>query len=77
MAKEVVVYSKVGCGQCQFTKKHLQKLQVDFIEKDISQNPAWLEEILAWGFQSLPVVKIEGEEPFHGYKPERLDSLVQ
>lgn len=76
MTKKIVVYSKAGCGQCQFTKKHLNKLGIDFIEKNITKQPEWAEEVKALGFFSLPVVHIEGEEPFNGFHPERLNRLV-
>lgn len=76
MSKKVVMYSKAGCGQCQFTKKYLGKLEVDFEEKNITNNPVWRAEVQALGFQSLPVVVIEGQEPFHGFQPEQLNKLV-
>lgn len=76
MAKEVTIYSKVGCGQCMFTKKYLDKSNISYFEKDISKNTDWLEEVKALGFQSLPVIVIEGEVPFIGYQPERLAKLV-
>lgn len=75
MIKQVMVYSKAGCGQCQFTKKFLHKMNIDFLEKNVTENSEWLEEVKAFGFQSLPVVQIEGEEPFSGFQPERLKML--
>ncbi|MDE1547805.1 glutaredoxin domain-containing protein [Jeotgalibaca caeni] len=76
MSKQVVVYSKPGCGECQFTKKYLAKMNIQFIEKNITEDPAWVEEVKALGFFSLPVVQVEGEEPFNGFQPERLNQLV-
>lgn len=76
MSKKVVVYSKAGCGQCQFTKKYLEKLEVDFEERNLTDNPEWGVEVQALGFQSLPVVLVEGQEPFHGFQPNLLSKLV-
>lgn len=77
MAKEITVYSKVGCGQCLFTKKYLEKRNLAYLEKNISENQEWLEEVKEMGFQSLPVIKVAGEEPFNGFQPHRLDALVE
>ncbi|MGP6139490.1 MULTISPECIES: glutaredoxin domain-containing protein [unclassified Jeotgalibaca] len=76
MSKKITIYSKVGCGQCMFTKKYLDKRNVSYFEKNISENPVWVEEVKALGFQSLPVIQIEGEPPFNGFQPQLLDALV-
>lgn len=77
MDKKMTVYSKVGCGQCMFTKKYLEKHNIPYLEKNISENNEWMEEVKAMGFQSLPVVHIEGEIPFSGFQPQQLDALVK
>ncbi|WP_027108376.1 glutaredoxin-like protein NrdH [Lacticigenium naphthae] len=76
MTKKIILYTKIGCGQCLFTKKQLEKMHLAFEEKNISQNPEWIDEVKALGFQSLPVISIEGEEPFSGYQPDKLEKLV-
>lgn len=70
--KEVIVYSKNNCMQCNFTKKYLEDKQIAFKEYNVEENEEALHRIKAMGFQSLPVVEIEGEEPFFGFRPERL-----
>lgn len=76
MPKEIVIYSKPGCGECLFTKKFLERSQVAFTERNVMENAEWLAEVKALGFHSLPVVAVDGQEPFHGYQPERLEQLV-
>ena len=75
MVKQVTIYSKVGCGQCMFTKKHLDKNNISYFEKNISENPDWIVEVEALGFKTLPVIVIEGEAPFTGYQPQKLAAL--
>lgn len=76
MSKSVIVYSKPGCGQCMFTKKFLERHALAFEEKDVQKSEDALNEVKAMGFSSLPVVVIEGEEPFNGYRADRLQALV-
>lgn len=76
MSKPVVVYSKPNCMQCNFTKQFLMDNEIDFVVKDIEEDAVALEEVKALGFASLPVVIIDGEEPFNGFRPDRLESLL-
>lgn len=76
MSKLVTVYSKPNCMQCNFTKQFLEDNGVPFIVKDIEESEEALAEVKALGFASLPVVVIEGEEPFNGFRPDRLESLI-
>lgn len=73
---QVTVYSKVGCGQCQFTKMFLERHNIDYVEKNVSEDESLVDEVKALGFSSLPVVQIEGEEAFSGFQPDRLEKLV-
>ena len=76
MKQAIIVYSKPGCAHCQFTKKYLDKRGIAFEERNINENEAFLEEVRALGFQTLPVITITGEEPFTGFQPDRLEKLV-
>ena len=77
MAKKVTVYSKADCMQCNFTKKWLmdEGLEYEEIRADLDDKAlAYVKDEL--GFNSLPVVVIEGEVPFHGFRPDRLGGLL-
>lgn len=74
---KVTVYSKNNCMQCEYTKKKLIDLGLPFIEINIEEQEGALDEVKAMGFQSMPVVVIEGEEPFYGFRPERLGKLKE
>lgn len=73
--KQVTVYSKPNCMQCNFTKKWLDDNKIEFKEVNVMDEPQTLMVIKSWGFQSLPVVEIEGQEPFFGFQPDRLESV--
>ncbi len=75
MAK-IIIYSKVNCMQCNFTKKYLEDKKVDFEVRDVEKSNEALEEVKALGFQSLPVVVAEGFEAFSGFRPDMLDKII-
>lgn len=74
--KQVTVYSKPNCMQCEFTKKFLFDNNIEYTAIDVYEDEQALNHIKELGFQSLPVVEIEGEEPFYGFRPERLGMLL-
>lgn len=72
----ITVYSKSNCMQCEFTKKHLRDNNIPFKEVNVYEDEKALNHVKELGFQSMPVVEIQGQEPFFGFRPERLDKLV-
>lgn len=72
----IKVYSKPGCVQCEFTKKFLVQHELPFEEKNVMESKEALEEMRATGFTSLPVVVIDGKEPFFGFRPDILTTLI-
>ena len=72
----IKVYSKPGCVQCEFTKKFLVQHELPFEEKNVMESNEALEEMRATGFTSLPVVVIDGKEPFFGFRPDILTTLI-
>ena len=68
--RNIILYSKPNCMQCNFTKQFFENNNVEFIVKDVFES----EEAL--GFQSLPVIVADGVEPFFGFRPDLLEKLV-
>lgn len=72
----VTVYTKPNCMQCQFTKRFLTDKNISFESIDVTQSKEALDTVKSLGFQALPVVTAEGEEPFYGFRPDRLQQLA-
>lgn len=67
----IKVYSKPHCFQCDGVKKYLQDKGIEFKEIDVFDDEGALTHIKSLGFQSMPVVDINGE--FHtGFRPDLL-----
>lgn len=76
MSPMIIVYSKPGCGQCMFTKKFLERNGIDYVEKDVQADEVARQEVLDLGYQSLPVVVVNGTESFNGYQADKLQAIV-
>lgn len=62
--------------QCNFTKKYLEDKGVSYEVKDIFESEEALNEVKDLGFSSVPVISVEGQEAFNGFRPDLLDQLV-
>lgn len=75
MSKKVVVYSKPGCGQCIFTKKHLEDNGINFKEINVTKDSEGLARVKSLGYSGLPVVEYE-DIHFNGYQANELDKVI-
>ncbi|WP_172189009.1 glutaredoxin-like protein NrdH [Lentilactobacillus kribbianus] len=75
MAK-VTLYSKNNCMQCKMTKRYLAEHNVDFEEHNINEQPQFIDYLKDRGFQSVPVVEIEGTPAFSGFRPDQLQAVA-
>lgn len=72
----VTVYTKPNCMQCKFTKKFLQDKEISFETVDVTESEEALYKVKSLGFQALPVIVADGQEPFYGFRPEMLQALA-
>ena len=68
----ITVYTKPSCVQCDATKRHLKKLDLEFETVDITENQEAYDKIVAMGFQAAPVV-ITDTDSWSGYKPDKIN----
>lgn len=74
--EKVVVYTKNGCPQCDMTKRVLEGEGIPFTAINVEENAEakqYVVEVL--GLTSMPVVVVEGQEPFTGFRPDKLQEL--
>lgn len=74
--KNITVYTKYGCPQCDMTKRVLQGEGIEFDVKNVEEDEVALNYVKEeLGFSSMPVVVADGIEPFSGFQPDRLKAL--
>jgi glutaredoxin-like protein NrdH len=86
MAK-ITVYTKNGCPQCEMTKNVLKGEGIEFkvvnVEEINPETQELTEEaqkgydfiVNELGLRQMPVVVVEGQEPFTGFRPDKLHEL--
>ena len=76
---KVIVYSTTWCAFCKTEKQYLEKLGVNFVEKDIEADPAAHEELMAkigGNFRGVPVTDIDGDLVL-GFDRPKIDELLK
>lgn len=84
---KVTVYTKNGCPQCDMTKRvldgegieyemiNVEEIDVKTGEKTDKAEQAYTYVVDVLELRSMPVVIVEGQEPFTGFRPDLLSQL--
>lgn len=64
------------CQLCRITKMHLTKSGLEFDEVRLDENPALAEKVRELGFTSAPVVLVDDEDVWDGYRSEAINALA-
>lgn len=73
----VRVYTKDRCQQCDMTKMLLKRLDVEYIEEDIT-DPQTMAAMKDLKFLSAPVVAVGDSEDdmWSGFQPDRIKEIA-
>lgn len=76
---KVTIYSTTWCAFCKTEKQYLDRLGVAYVEKDVEEDKAAYEELMAKNggqFQGVPVTDIAGELVL-GFDRAKIDSILK
>jgi len=71
----IQVFSKPSCVQCTATYRALDKFGLEYEVIDLAEDEAALTEILAMGYQQVPVV-IDGDDHWAGFRPDKIKATA-
>lgn len=73
----VTIFTNKNCQPCTATKRALKLAGVPFIEVDVDHNEKMAEVLRNKGVRSLPVIQVDGEVEWSGYRPELIEGLAK
>lgn len=73
----ITVYTKPSCVQCTYTKKELDRIGLAYTAIDVTEDDAARNLLQDNGICTLPYVVATGQEPWSGFKPERIRALLE
>ena len=73
----IKVYTKPNCQQCNFTKNFINNngIEAEFI--DVTQDEEALSYIKNLGYNTMPVVYVDENTHWFGFRPDELEKLVK
>lgn len=74
-SREVTVYSKEQCVQCDATIRKLGQLGIRYEVVMLEQNPELVEQFRSEGLMQAPIVDVDGDK-WAGYKPDRIKGIL-
>jgi glutaredoxin-like protein NrdH len=77
--RKVVIYTQESCGPCTAEKLWLKDNGIEFEEKNIRENPKYLDEIVELGASATPATVIsDGDrtEVVLGFDQEKLGEIL-
>lgn len=72
----VSLYTSNSCAYCTMVKKLFKYKGVDYIEKNIDDNPEYGKEAIKLSGQLAVPVVVSGTDVVVGWNPVRLSSLI-
>ena len=72
----VTVFTKNFCQPCRLTKDTLKRKGVEFVERNVEDDPEAYEAVKALGYQSVPVVVAPDGSHWNGLRPDLLGALA-
>lgn len=76
MSVDVVIYSSSGCPYCVKVKEQLTEWGVPFVEKNVSENQEYFEELQSKRIFGTPATYIFGKVVL-GFQPEKMKKLLE
>jgi glutaredoxin-like protein NrdH len=74
LPKQITVYTKPDCVQCEYTKKWLARRSLPFNEIDVVEHPVFAEQLREQGISQMPYV-VAGDQKWSGFKLDRIRGL--
>jgi len=71
----ITVYTKPNCVQCEWTKKLMDKLDIEYKAVDVTQDKDAEETVISLGYTALPVVVVDMNTHWQGFRMERIKGL--
>lgn len=65
------------CQMCRTTKLHMKRKGIDFEEVRLDEIPSLADKVRELGFTMAPVVLVNDEDVWDGYRSDAIDQLAQ
>lgn len=75
--EKITVYSKPSCVQCNMTYRALDAKGIDYDIIDLTESPAALEYVKDLGYMQAPVVVVDDQDHWSGFRPDQINRIAE
>jgi len=72
---EVTIYTNAGCSACLRAKEFLSQHKIEFVEKNLANDPGARDELVRLGYRAVPVIRV-GNETMVGFSGPKLRKMI-
>ncbi|MDO5716837.1 MAG: glutaredoxin family protein [Tissierellia bacterium] len=73
--KNVIIYTSDSCQFCHMAKDFLKEHNVEYTEKNISQDKEAMLELREKGFTGVPLIMVD-DETIYGFDQDKLEKAL-
>ena len=72
----ITIFTKKNCPACKMTKTLMSRLGIKYEALDITDNDYRLNSLKQLGYKQMPVVAIDEDYKWTGFRPDKIKELV-
>jgi glutaredoxin len=73
----ITLYTTPGCPDCAAVKQYFKQKGIDYEERDVSKNEAWIDEMKKVAGVRIAPVTVIGDEAFYGTFAEQRPKIAR
>lgn len=72
----ITIFTKNDCQPCRLTKDFMKRHEIEYEERNIEDDESAYAEVVALGYNSVPVVRTPSGFHWNGLRPDFLKDLT-
>ena len=72
----ITLYTKANCQPCRLSKRLLDDNEIEYEAVSVDDDPDTIEQLIALGHRQMPVVVVNDEEHWSGFRPDKVKAML-
>lgn len=73
---KIQIWTKSNCVQCEQTKKMMDKLNIEYVEENLEENPLMVEGFKQQGLLAAPIVVTDTGLRWSGFRIDKIKNIA-
>lgn len=72
---QVTIFTSPTCHFCKAAKAYMTENNIEFIERDVTQDAEARQDLLSKGYRGVPIIRVDDQD-IVGFDQAKLDELL-